>query len=269
MTTLDQSTLFEDLTFLDDTRVGAVDAAKRTGFSSAEALEKWLTRHGHFELWKRLARRDPAGIHTTKARQARRDKAKAAEERRTCSSCETEKPIDDYYVQSNGPGGRMSQCIKCNNDRPPTEARIVRQRARSRATMQLIEVHRDEFTRLIEAETVKARAEHAALTAAAEAAGNHDAAVARLRPGPRRAGEDSADRLDVARCRSCHTHHDADHECPSCGDVTPVEAPKVKPWMVREWARQNGLEVPIRGPIPVTVRAAYDQAQDHGHQEAS
>ncbi len=42
------------------------------------------------------------------------------------------------------------------------------------------------------------------------------------RPGPKRGAERTVDRLDVARCQLCHTHHDADHECQSCGEATPT-----------------------------------------------
>lgn len=181
---------------------------------------------------------------------------------RLCSQCGAEKPLDDFYEQAKGRDGRMAHCIACNNDRPPTEARIIRQRARHRATARLLEEHRDEFTRLLEEETVKARTEHARLAEKAAATGNDDAAIARLRPGQkRRTEQDAADRLDVARCRSCHTHHDAEHECPSCGDTTPSRPiTATKPWEIREWAQEQGIEVPTRGPIPRSVQVAFEAA---------
>jgi hypothetical protein len=55
--------VIEDLEFLDSTGVGAVDAAERTDFPSAHAMEKWLERHARFDLWLSLKRRDPAGTH--------------------------------------------------------------------------------------------------------------------------------------------------------------------------------------------------------------
>lgn len=57
-----ESTL-EDLDWLDQSGVGAIEAAKRTEFASGEALEKWLERHGKYDLWLRFKQRDPVGIH--------------------------------------------------------------------------------------------------------------------------------------------------------------------------------------------------------------
>lgn len=53
----------EDLEFLDEARVGAFEAAERTGFASAEALEKWLERHDAYDLWLAFKRRDAPGSH--------------------------------------------------------------------------------------------------------------------------------------------------------------------------------------------------------------
>lgn len=178
---------------------------------------------------------------------------------RTCSICDVEKPIDDFYRQAGGRAGRMSHCIACNNRRPPTVTRIVRNRARSRAMALLVQAHEGEFARLYERQFQVARAEHEALQQAA--AGNPDAEHARLRPGPVRAGETKIDRLDVARCQRCLTHHDAEHECPDCGGITPATAPAEKPWEVREWATDNGIDVPTRGPLPDRIMAAFRTAR--------
>lgn len=55
--------VIEDLEFLDSTGVGATEAARRTDFPSAHAMEKWLERHGRVDLWLSLKRRDPADTH--------------------------------------------------------------------------------------------------------------------------------------------------------------------------------------------------------------
>lgn len=55
--------ILEDLEWLDSTGVGATEAAERTDFRSAESMEQWLYRHDHYDLWKRLKGRDPAGTH--------------------------------------------------------------------------------------------------------------------------------------------------------------------------------------------------------------
>lgn len=60
--------LMEDLEFLDSTQVGATDAAKRTGFPTPHALEKWLERHDRYDLWLRMKHRDPVGAHEKTAR---------------------------------------------------------------------------------------------------------------------------------------------------------------------------------------------------------
>lgn len=260
----DYATTMEDLAFLDDAGTGATEAARRADFSTAEAMEKWLARHGHRDLWQRMKRRDPAGTHTA----VNRRKAAEAETTRVCTLCGTEKPITEFYEQAAGRGGRASHCRTCNNVRPPTEIRMIRNRARSRAYAELAKRHAGEFARLYDAEFQKATAEHAEIQRAA--AGQPDAAVARLKRGPKRRGETSAvERLDVARCPSCETHHDADHECPGCGATTPAQPipdSPPKPWQVREWAREHGYDVPLRGPIPTAVQGAYD---DHHAQEAS
>lgn len=184
--------------------------------------------------------------------------AAPAETHRTCCTCEIEKPIDDFYRQERGRGGRMPQCIKCNNARPPTKVRMLRNRARSRAVAVLAQRHPAEYEALYAEQLVAAEAEYDQLQAAA--AGNHDSSVPRLRPGPVREGETKLDRLDVARCVRCRTHHDAEHECPNCGGVTPEVAPSEKPWEVRQWAKDNGIAVPGRGPLPERVVAAFRAA---------
>lgn len=55
--------VIEDLEFLNDSLVGATDAARRTDFPSAHAMEKWLERHGRTDLWQAFKHRDPAGAH--------------------------------------------------------------------------------------------------------------------------------------------------------------------------------------------------------------
>lgn len=62
--------VIEDLGFLDDTGVGATEAAQRTGFPSAGALEKWLERQGHYDLWLKFKHRDPEGAHSKETRRA-------------------------------------------------------------------------------------------------------------------------------------------------------------------------------------------------------
>lgn len=51
----------EDLTFLDDTGVCAIEAAQRLHFATAHSLYAWLREHDEADLWKRLHSRDPIG----------------------------------------------------------------------------------------------------------------------------------------------------------------------------------------------------------------
>ncbi|MGW4441066.1 Lsr2 family DNA-binding protein [Streptomyces sp. NPDC004596] len=44
--------------------------------------------------------------------------------------------------------------------------------------------------------------------------------------------------------------------------LPPVETPLSNPEAIREWARANGYDVPMRGRIPAAVRQAWEQA--HG-----
>lgn len=219
MTAYDYDAIMEDLAFLDETGVGATEAARRTGFKNTEAMEKWLTRHGHFDLWQKFKHREAPGNHNHPVNRKRRATTKT----KVCNKCGVEQPIANYYKNAASRGGRMAHCISCNNKRPPTVTRMVRNRARSRAYAALAERHKAEFAELYEQILEKARKEHAAVQDAAAAKGNADAQVARLRRGPKREGETSTlERLDVARCPKCHAHHDADHECPTCGDTTPL-----------------------------------------------
>lgn len=75
----DEDDTLEDLSWLDQSGVGATEAAARSGFASAEAMEKWLHRHGHYPLWLRLKSRDPAGTHNPSDRKARRGLAVTAQ----------------------------------------------------------------------------------------------------------------------------------------------------------------------------------------------
>ena len=59
----DPADTIEDLEFLDQNGVGAVDAAARLDFTSADALNKWLRDHDRWDLWLSLKRRDPEGTH--------------------------------------------------------------------------------------------------------------------------------------------------------------------------------------------------------------
>lgn len=249
----------EDLDFMAQNGVGAIEGAKRAGFSDVFALEKWLVRHGERDLFARLRKNDPIG-ELTRLKTVR--PRAAAPTTKACTKCKKVQPTSEFYPDNQMKDGLQSHCRTCNNDRQPTVTKLVYNRARRRAAAYLEKKYAEEFAARIAIELEHARTEHERLTAAAAARGQSDAEVARLKPGPKRTTEaDTVERLDVARCPSCHTHHDDVHVCPSCGDTTPERPDEVKPYMIRAWAIANDLApVPARGPLPERILLAYAEA---------
>lgn len=253
--------------------VGQVEASDHT----PRALDRIATDHGLMldELQDLIRRGGPkprsAADVSHRNPVVRNAKHTTDSHKKRCTKCGQTKPLTDFYPDRKARDRHASNCRTCNNKRPPTEARIIRIRARHRAVAALIDKHPDEFQELLTTAVVEIKAEAEQIKTAAEASGNADAGLARLKPGPRRKGEDGVTkRLDVARCRHCHTHHDAEHVCPNCGTDTPDEAPEVLPWVVREWAIGQGLApVPTRGPLPQRLIDAYAQAHDKTKDEAS
>lgn len=49
----------ENLEFLADHGTAAPEAARRTGFTTASNLERWLTRQRRYDIWARLKRNGP------------------------------------------------------------------------------------------------------------------------------------------------------------------------------------------------------------------
>lgn len=192
-----------------------------------------------------------------------------------CTKCGETKPRDQFYAATGAADGLASHCSACNNHRPVTPSRLVRNRAMHRATAILIERHRAEWEAIKAQCVIEAQAEHDRLVAEAAQRGHPDASVARLKPGPRRTvhseiteaavptgparRESVVERLDVARCPHCHRYHDAEHACSHCGD-TPESVHRTNAQRVREWARANGMYVPDRGRIQRTVLDAYAEA---------
>jgi|SRR5450759_2161331 len=95
-----------------------------------------------------------------------------------------------------------------------TPARVIRNRARHRATALLLEEFPDRFQVLLSQEQRVATIEAAMLLATGP---NDSDNVVLLRPGVRLEGQTPEDRIDVGRCTRCQTSHDAGHVCPRCG----------------------------------------------------
>jgi hypothetical protein len=58
----DVDATIEDLTWLADHHVGAHEAARRTGFPSYDALEKWLRERHRADVTARLRAHDPIAL---------------------------------------------------------------------------------------------------------------------------------------------------------------------------------------------------------------
>lgn len=139
-----------------------------------------------------------------------------------CNTCMEMKPLAEYYVHTSGKSGvtqRAARCKDCDNgrERPVTITRLMRNRARNRAAALLIRAYPQQYERLV-AEQLEAALEEA------HQLGQAEGEAVRLKPGPKRAGQSIVDRIDVARCARCHTHHDAGHVCPVCGSEQEEEA---------------------------------------------
>ena len=138
--------------------------------------------------------------------------------------CGQIKPATEFYEHSNGKGGgktwRRRICRDCENkrQRKATPARTIRNRARHRALQRLAAHHPRLFDQLYNEELGKAEQEHAILQAIGAYTVPEGESV-RLRPGPKREGQQVIERIDVARCQRCHTNHDRGHTCPNCGST--------------------------------------------------
>lgn len=139
----------------------------------------------------------------------------------------------------------------------PTEARLIDQRARRRATQALIEKYRDEFGTLYEMHRRAAEVEAGVL---AEVSSEHRESrhatpePPRLMPGRRLPGEDATDRIDVARCPHCVKHHDRGHVCTKCG-AHPVALARsgVSPDLVRALAAEGKSDRQIADETHLTT----------------
>lgn len=102
-----------------------------------------------------------------------------------------------------------------------TEARLVDQRARRRATQALINNHKQEYEDLLTAFKVEAIAELDMLPApqVSEHHPTRPPQPVRLKSGPRLEGQQAVDRIDVARCPHCISYHDRGHRCERCGAI--------------------------------------------------
>lgn len=168
--------------------------------------------------------------------------ALAADDVQLCNTCEQIKPLDEFYpLRKDEPDGqRMKRCADCERDRVAAgyqnrevaANRLLRTRARNRATAALIRAHSDEFRNLLDFFTDAAETEAVLLAERARDTGAGE--LPRLRPGPRRNRQEAEDRIktmwaEVGKCSQCTSHHSHDHACENCGHPQPGAAPTLIP----------------------------------------
>lgn len=141
---------------------------------------------------------------------------------RICRVCGEGQKVEEFYDSHDQAGHvvRNNTCRSCANTAPRkrTTARTLNKRARDLALKWLLDENQDRFAELMTMALREVRKEHAHLV---EASGGDEDVI--LKPGPKRRGEGILDRIDVARCTACHTHHDRGHVCPRCGNSTEEE----------------------------------------------
>lgn len=99
----------------------------------------------------------------------------------------------------------------------PTQRRVVRNRARGRAVTALIRRHEQEWREVYAAAVAAAEAEAEEIAQTDDAREHYATEPVRLKRGRRKDGQKAGDRIDVARCPHCITHHDRGHVCRECG----------------------------------------------------
>lgn len=130
-----------------------------------------------------------------------------------CPKCGETKPLRTAFYK-----GRSGWCKKCTNSRPKkqTSARLLRTRARNRATQALAKHHPEEFRVLYEQFLENCQIEAEVLDAVADRFGGD---AVRLLPGRRGPGQDPADRINEqwhSNCTLCSEYHGTGHICPHC-----------------------------------------------------
>ena len=148
-----------------------------------------------------------------------------------CHVCGEVKPLSDFYRRASSFDGHEHRCKRCGNTRKrQTLPRLVRTRARQRATQDLVRAHREEFRALYEQRLADALDEADRLAVAPESAQTFEPGEPpRLRPGQRGEGQEPVDRIDTAWCKRCKAYHERGHECFDCSPP--------------RWTTRNGTQV--------------------------
>ena len=152
-----------------------------------------------------------------------------AETGKTCPKCKKTKPPAQFYGDKTSGDGRSCWCKTCIDAKPRklTNARLIRNRVRQRASQLLIELHREEFEKLHAACLQEATREAAKLADDERVAAIFPKGVSpRLRPGPSRGRSadgapervDEPARVDRTWCGTCREYHRNNHR-----HVVPVK----------------------------------------------
>ena len=145
---------------------------------------------------------------------------------KTCPKCKTAKALAQFYGDKSSGDGKSCWCKTCIDAKPrrQTEARLVRNRARQRASQLLIELYREQFEALYARCLQEATGEAAALVADERAQQLFPEGVPpRLRPGPGRESTPEVARLDTSWCETCRKYHANDHLHVVPAKLTPTE----------------------------------------------
>lgn len=140
-------------------------------------------------------------------------------------------------------------------------ARLLPNRARSRAATRLIRAHAAEFDRLYREALAEVEAEDRRLAELCEEEGAEptgDRKVWRLKPGPRPEDEEPEDRATRPErqpdCRDCATWHACGHACATCSAPAPKPGSR-EDVEARMRCQQCGLDGSARRRPCVGVRA--------------
>lgn len=153
----------------------------------------------------------------------------------------------------------------------PTAARLIDQRARRRATQALLRAHHDEFRMLFMAERAKAEEEAGRLASArrTQSVQAHSGEPPRLMSGRYKPGQESTDRIDVARCPHCVSHHDRGHVCTRCGAVPNVAVVVPDDGEIDEIAVERAVAGDPVGLTESELHEAFRRQADKGHSDES
>lgn len=132
-----------------------------------------------------------------------------------CTKCLDTKPLDEFYTDTRAADGATSHCKTCQQ-KAISDDKVLKTRARNRATVALVKAHKGHYNALYETALVEVYAEAEQLGTLTDPDPHQPGrTVVRLKGGRRAIGETVLDRIRE-QCTRCATYHEAGHECPTC-----------------------------------------------------